>query len=64
MKEFLKARPSLITLQELPKFRTKMMISIISDCFITMQVYGNFRFSVVQPFLLDLMLIIEKKNGY
>ena len=45
---------------------TKMRKTIISDCIITMQVYGNFRFSVVQPLLSTglRMLIIEKKNRY
>ena len=44
----------LCMLQELQWFLPKMMKTIISDCIITMQVYGSFLFSVVQPLLLDL----------
>ena len=48
-------RFSFSTLQELQWFLPKMMKTIISDCIITMQVYANFRFPVVQSLLLDLV---------
>ena len=44
------------TLQEHHKFLTKTEISLISDKSFTMEVYGNFRFSMVETLLVTLQI--------
>ena len=53
---------SLYTLQELQWFLPKTMKTIISGCIITVQVCGNFRFSVMQPLLLNLECQLLKRK--
>ena len=44
----------MLTLKEHQEFLTKTEMSLISDKSFTMEVYGNFRFWMVQPPLVTL----------